>query len=263
MRLKNTITLILILIFQMTHIHANESISIGYTAKYDNFEYFDYVNPYSKKGGHIAISAFGTYDSLNPFLLKSLSPAQINNLMFDTLMTRSLDEPSSSYALVANSYELAKDKLSVIYYIDRDAKFSNSEFITAEDVKYSFELLTSSSAHPQYRIYWADIESIQILDTYTIKFSFKRKNPELHMMIGDLPIFSRKWLSVEEFPKDVKKRPIASGPYLIKDYSIGKYITYIRNKNYWNSSNLSPKASFKATIATSTILSSGLLVVIF
>ena len=106
MRLKNTITLILILIFQMTHIHANESISIGYTAKYDNFEYFDYVNPYSKKGGHIVISAFGTYDSLNPFLLKSLYPAQINNLMFDTLMTRSLDEPSSSYALVANAYEL-------------------------------------------------------------------------------------------------------------------------------------------------------------
>ena len=137
MRLKNTITLISILIFQMTHIHANESISIGYTAKYDNFEYFDYVNPYSKKGGHIAISAFGTYDSLNPFLLKSLPPAQINNLMFDTLMTRSLDEPSSSYALVANSYDLAKDKLSVIYYIDKDAKFSNSEFITAEDVKLS------------------------------------------------------------------------------------------------------------------------------
>jgi microcin C transport system substrate-binding protein len=217
----------------MTHIHANESISIGYTAKYDNFEHFDYVNPYSKKGGHIAISAFGTYDSLNPFLLKSLSPAQINNLMFDTLMTRSLDEPSSSYALVANSYELAKDELSVIYYIDKDAKFSNSEFITAEDVKYSFELLTSSSAHPQYRIYWADIASVQVLDTYTIKFSFKRKNPELHMMIGDLPVFSKEWLSVEEFPKDVKKSPIASGPYLIKDYSIGKYITYARNKNYW------------------------------
>ena len=233
MRLKYTITLILILIFQMTYIHANESISIGYTAKYDNFEHFDYVNPYSKKGGHIAISAFGTYDSLNPFLLKSLSPAQINNLMFDTLMTRSLDEPSSSYALVANSYELAKDELSVIYYIDKDAKFSNSEFITAEDVKYSFELLTSSSAHPQYRIYWADIASVQVLDTYTIKFSFKRKNPELHMMIGDLPVFSKEWLSVEEFPKDVKKSPIASGPYLIKDYSIGKYITYVRNKNYW------------------------------
>ncbi len=233
MRLKNTITLILILIFQMTHTHANESISIGYNAKYNDFEYFDYVNPYSKKGGHIVISAFGTFDSLNPFLLKSLSPAQINNLMFDTLMTRSLDEPSSSYSLIANSYKLAEDELSVTYYIDRNAKFSDSKFITADDVKYSFELLTSSSAHPQYRIYWADIESVEVLNQYSIKFYFKRKNPELHMMIGDLPVFSREWLSLEEFPKAVKKNPVSSGPYIIKDYSIGKYITYIRNKEYW------------------------------
>ena len=233
MRLKNTIALILILIFQMTYTHANESISIGYTAKYKDFEYFDYVNPSSKKGGKITISAFGTFDSLNPFLLKSLSPAQINNLMFDTLMTRSLDEPSSSYSLVAKSYKLSDDKLSVIYYIDKNAKFSNSKNITAEDVKYSFEILTSSSAHPQYRIYWADVASVQVLNNYSIKFSFKRKNPELHMMIGDLPIFSKEWLSIEQFPKNVKKSPVASGPYLIKDYSIGKYITYIRNKNYW------------------------------
>ena len=82
-----------------------------------DFEHFDYVNPYSKKGGNITISAFGTFDSLNPYLLKSLSPAQINNLMFDTLMTRSLDEPSSSYSLIAKSYKLSDDKLSVIFYI--------------------------------------------------------------------------------------------------------------------------------------------------
>ena len=233
MRLKNTITLTLILIFQMTYTYASESISIGYSAKYKDFEYFDYVNPSSKKGGNITISAFGTFDSLNPYLLKSLSPAQISNLMFDTLMTRSLDEPSSSYSLVAKSYKLSDDKLSVIYYIDEDAKFSNSKYITAEDVKYSFEILTSSSAHPQYRIYWADVESVQVLNDYSIKFSFKRKNPELHMMIGDLPIFSKEWLSIEQFPKDVKKSPIASGPYLIEDYSIGKYITYTRNKDYW------------------------------
>jgi microcin C transport system substrate-binding protein len=217
----------------MTYIHASESISIGYSAKYKDFEHFDYVNPYSKKGGNITISAFGTFDSLNPYLLKSLSPAQINNLMFDTLMTRSLDEPSSSYSLIAKSYRLSDDELSVIFYIDEDAKFSNSKYITAHDVKYSFELLTSSAAHPQYQIYWADVESIQVLNNYSIKFSFKRKNPELHMMIGDLPIFSKEWLSVEQFPKDVKKSPIASGPYLIEDYSIGKYITYIRNKDYW------------------------------
>ena len=233
MRLKKVIVLLLILIFHNNYIYANESISIGYSAKYNNFDSFDYVNKKSKKGGSVTISAFGTFDSLNPFLLKSLAPAQINNLMFDTLMTRSLDEPSSSYALVAESYTLADDELSVTFTLDKSARFSNSQPITAFDVKYSFELLTSPSAHPQYRIYWSDIKGARVINEGTIIFFFKRKNPELHMMIGDLPIFSRDWLSIENFPNATKKIPIASGPYDIKDYSIGKYIIYSRNKDYW------------------------------
>ena len=233
MRLKKVIVLLLILIFHNNYIYANESISIGYSEKYNNFDSFDYVNKKSKKGGSITISAFGTFDSLNPFLLKSLAPAQINNLMFDTLMTRSLDEPSSSYALVAESYTLADDELSVTFTLDKSARFSNSQPITAFDVKYSFELLTSASAHPQYRIYWSDIKGAKVINERTIKFFFNRKNPELHMMIGDLPILSRDWLSAENFPNATKKIPIASGPYDIKDYSIGKYIIYSRNKDYW------------------------------
>ncbi len=78
--------------------------------------------------------------------------------MFDTLMTRSLDEPSSSYSLIAKSYRLSDDKLSVEYYIDERAKFSNGDQVTAYDVKQSFDLLVSEAAHPQYRIYWSDVE---------------------------------------------------------------------------------------------------------
>jgi microcin C transport system substrate-binding protein len=244
MRLKKVISLLLILIFHNNCIYANESISIGYSAKYNNFDSFDYVNKKSKKGGNITISAFGTFDSLNPFLLKSLSPAQINNLMFDTLMTRSLDEPSSSYALVAKSYQLSDDKLSVTYILDETATFSNSMPITADDVKYSFDLLTSKAAHPQYRIYWADIKEARVINKKTITFIFKRKNPELHMMVGDLPILSREWVSIDEFPNTIKITPIASGPYTIKTYSIGKNIVYVRNKNYWAINKPSRKYMF-------------------
>jgi microcin C transport system substrate-binding protein len=250
MRLKKVIALLLILIFHNNYVYANESISIGYSAKYNNFDNFDYVNKKSKKGGSITISAFGTFDSLNPFLLKSLSPAQINNLMFDTLMTRSLDEPSSSYALVAESYSLADDELSVTFTLDKAARFSNSQPITAFDVKYSFELLTSASAHPQYRIYWSDIKESKVINERTITFFFKRKNPELHMMIGDLPILSRDWLSSENFQSSTKKIPIASGPYDIKDYSIGKYIIYSRNKDYWAISKPSRKHMYNFDLIT-------------
>ncbi len=241
MRLKIVIVLISILITQTSYIYANQSISIGYEAKYKNFDNFDYVNTKAKKGGNIVISAFGTFDSLNPFLLKSLSPAQINNLMFDTLMTRSLDEPSSSYALIAESYQLATDKLSVKYFIDPKARFINGDKVTAHDVKSSFDLLISNAAHPQYRIYWSDVKSAEVINDSTIRFAFKRINPELHMIIGDLPIFSRNWLSEKEFPKNVKKIPITSGPYTISDYSIGKYIIYERNKDYWAKNKQSRK----------------------
>ncbi|MEK9906749.1 MAG: ABC transporter substrate-binding protein, partial [Gammaproteobacteria bacterium] len=208
MILKKVITLIFTFLVLLNFTEANTSISIGYQAKYQNFNHFDYVNPAAKKGGKIILSAFGTFDSLNPFLLKSLSPAQINNLMFDTLMTRSLDEPSSSYPLVAKSYQLSKDKLSVKYFINENAKFSNGNEVTAHDVKHSYDLLVSKDAHPQYRIYWNDIKSVEIIDKNTIKFIFKRINPELHMIIGDLPIFSRDWLHKDNFSKEVKKIPI-------------------------------------------------------
>ena len=148
-------------------------------------------------------------------------------------MTRSLDEPSSSYSLIAKSYRLSDDRLSVEYYIDEKAKFSNGDQVTAYDVKQSFDLLVSEAAHPQYRIYWSDVDTAMVVDNLTIQFTFKRTNPELHMIIGDLPVFSKKWLSAVEFPNNVKKIPITSGPYTISDFSIGKNITYLRNKNYW------------------------------
>ena len=235
MRLKTAISLILILILQSQYLYAQQSMSIGYEPKYQDFRHFDYVNTNAQKGGNIVISAFGTFDSLNPFLLKSLPPAQINNLLFDTLMHRSLDEPSSSYGLIAESYILANDRLSVIFNIDKSARFSNGDKITAFDVKQSYELLISDSAHPQYRIYWSDIDTANVIDESTIQFTFKRRNPELHMIIGDLPVFSKSWLNDTNFSTTTKKLPITSGPYKIKSYDTGKFIIYERDKTYWAS----------------------------
>ena len=228
------ITIFIIFIVFALPINAEYSIGIGYQPKYtDNFSHFSYVNPNAKKTGSIKLSAFGTFESLNPFLLKSLAPTGINDLLFETLMERSLDEPSSSYGHIAENYILADDKLSVTYIINKKAKFSNGDAITASDVKFSFETLISKDAHPQYRIYWADIKSTEIINNRIIKFYFNRVNPELHMIIGDIPIFSPKWFADKDFSNTILTKPIASGPYIIKDYEFGRFITYERNPNYW------------------------------
>ena len=117
--LLNLLVMCIFLLLLSEEAHSAEySISQGYTAKYpDNFKHFDYVDPNAKQGGTIRLSAFGTYESLNPFLLKSLAPAGINSLIFETLMVRSLDEPSSSYGHIASGFDLADDGLSVTYFI--------------------------------------------------------------------------------------------------------------------------------------------------
>ena len=232
--LNKFLIMLTILLVNSSILYANSSIAIGYTPKYsNNFKNFEYVNPDIAKGGLIKLSAFGSFESLNPFLLKSLSAAGLNDLVFETLMERSLDEPSSSYAHIASSYEIADDKLSVIYYIDDKAKFSNGESIRAVDVKFSFDTLMSNDAHPQYRLYWADVNSAEVLNEYSVRFVFKKTNPELHMMLGDLPIFSAKWFNKKQFNSVVLDDPIASGPYIVSDYEIGRFIEYKRNPKYW------------------------------
>jgi microcin C transport system substrate-binding protein len=232
--LNKFLIMLTILLVNSSILYANSSIAIGYTPKYsNNFKNFEYVNPDIVKGGLIKLSAFGSFESLNPFLLKSLSAAGLNDLVFETLMERSLDEPSSSYAHIASSYEIADDKLSVIYYIDDKAKFSNGERIKAADVKFSFDTLMSNDAHPQYRLYWADVNSAEVLNEYSVRFVFKKTNPELHMMLGDLPIFSAEWFNKKQFNSVVLDDPIASGPYIVSDYEIGRFIEYKRNPKYW------------------------------
>lgn len=232
--LNKFLIILTILLVNSSILYANSSIAIGYTPKYsNNFKNFEYVNPDIAKGGSIKLSAFGSFESLNPFLLKSLSAAGLNDLVFETLMERSLDEPSSSYAHIASSYEIADDKLSVIYYIDDKAKFSNGERIKAVDVKFSFDTLMSNDAHPQYRLYWADVNSAEVLNDYSVRFVFKKSNPELHMMLGDLPIFSSEWFNKKQFNSVILEDPIASGPYVVSDYEIGRFIEYKRNPKYW------------------------------
>ena len=209
-------------------------MAMGYTPKYQkNFKKFDYVNIQAKKGGQLSLSSFGTFDSFNPFVLKGIAAGAVNLLMFESLTEKSLDEPFSVYGLLADDIKLAKDKLSVTYHINKKARFSDGEPVTANDVKYSVDLILSDKAHPQYRFYYTDIKQVKVLDKYRIRFSFKKINPELHLIIGDLPVFSKKWVSNTSFDKLTEVIPVTTGPYLVESYDLGKTVVYKRNPNYW------------------------------
>ena len=213
---------------------ASPSQAMGYEAKYKKeFKHFDYVNPEAPKRGELNLSSVGNFDSLNPFVLKGISAEGLSTLMFETLMTPSMDEPFSQYGLLANDSELAKDRLSVTFQLNPEAKFYDGSPVTTDDVKFSFDTLKSDKAHPQYRYYWSDITQVVIIDEQKVRFEFAKVNSELHLIAGQIPIFSRNWVKNASFDKHSQVKPLTSGPYIIDSYDLGKQITFIRNPDYW------------------------------
>ncbi len=223
----------LLLLLGAAEAGAATSQAMGYTPKYpDGFSHFDYVNADAPRGGSLDLPAFGSFDSFNPYALKGQSANGLGQLMFETLMASSLDEPFSQYGLLADDVQLAKDKLSVTYHINPAARFNDGSPVTAKDVVFSYETLRDKG-HPQYRFYWSDIKGAKALDRLSVRFNFKRANPELHLIVGQIPIFSPHWLGDKAFDKLALEQPISSGPYTIEKYELGKYVTYRRNPDYW------------------------------
>lgn len=227
-------------------IDAAPSAALGYTPRYPaGFHHFDYVNPSAPKGGDLALAARGSFDSLNPYVLKGNAAAGLGQMVFETLMEQSLDEPYSVYAHLAEDIELAPDRLSVTFRLDPRARFTNDKPVTPEDVKFSFDTLKSKAAHPQFRIYWTDIKRAVVTGARTIRFEFANVNPELHLVIAtQLPVFSRDWVAGRAFDKLSTVPPIGSGPYIIDSYDLGKRIRYVRNARYWATNHNTRRGMF-------------------
>ena len=235
-RLVNIPLKIVFLIFCYLPLSANAvpAMGMGYQPKYsEDYTHFDYANPKAPKQGKLIMMGLGTFDSLNPYVLKGISAGGLSLLVFESLLEKSLDEPFSEYGLIADDFYLADDGLSVTFHINPQARFSNGDEIIASDIKYSFDTLMSKAAHPQFRVYYADVKLATVIDRLTVRFDFKKKNRELHMIVGEIPIFSKKWIGDLSFDKVSDERPIASGPYIVKKVDRGKNIQYVKNPDYW------------------------------
>ena len=230
--IKGLVTLVLYAISMQ--LMAAPSIGYGYKEKYQpGFSHFDYVNPDAPKAGKIILAGFGNFDSFNPFILKGVPADGLSTLVFETLMVQSEDEPYSLYGHLAEDIQLANDKLSVTFRLNQKARFSDGTPVLAEDVKYSFDTLRSDKAHPRYRFYWADLKQATVIDKYTVRFDFVRKNPELHLIAAQIPVFARHWVGDTPFDKLNRKLPVGSGPYTVESYELAKGVVYKRNPKYW------------------------------
>ena len=236
------------LLFLPLSLHAAHGLSIDGVLKYPkDFTRFDYSSTKAKPGGHLNLHDLGSFDKMNPFTLKGVPPSGLNSYVFESLAVPSLDEPFAEYGLIAEDMELAEDKKSVTFTLNKLATFSDGSPITVQDVEFSLNTLKSDQAHPFYQIYFRDIERAEILDEHRIRFHFTRPNRELHMIAGQLPVLSKTFYTAHPFDASGAASmvaPVGSGPYIISQVVPGKLISYKKNPAYWAKEHPTRKGMF-------------------
>ncbi len=205
----------------------------GDPANPPDFVSLPFVNADAPKGGRIVQGEVGTFDSLNPFILKGTVPWQLQFLAFESLMTRSYDEPFTLYGLLAESVETDPDREWVEFTLNPKARFSDGTPVTIQDVMWSYETL-GTQGHPRYRGTWDKVARMEQTGERSIRFTFNVADRELALIMGMRPILKKaQWEGRDFTASGIDFVPIGTAPYVIDAFDPGRFVSLKRDPDYW------------------------------
>jgi peptide/nickel transport system substrate-binding protein len=206
--------------------HGNPALPRGFT-------HLPHVNPDAPKGGQLRLAAPGTFDNLNPFIIRGNTPQGLREYVFESLMARAADEPFTLYGLIASGIETPADRSSVTFHLRPEARFSDGRPITAEDVVFSHRVL-SEKGWPYHRSHYKKVTKVEVLSPHRIRFDFGGAlDRELPLILGLMPVLPRHRFDFDTFERTTLEPLVGSGPFVIAKVDPGRSITYRRNPQYW------------------------------
>ncbi len=198
-----------------------------------NFTSMRYVDPAAPKGGRLVNGVIGTFDSLNPFIVKGLAPPNIRSYVVESLLARGYDEPFTLYGLLARTVDTDAGRTYVTFALNPTAKFSDGKPVTAADVIFSWQLLRDKG-RPNFRTYYAKVTKAEALDERTVRFDLSAANDrELPLILGLMPVLAKHAIDPDKFEETTFQPIVGSGPYTIADVNPGRSVTLKRDPNYW------------------------------
>ena len=205
----------------------------GEPALADGFKAFDYVDPKAPVGGRLVQGVLGTFDSLNPLIVKGLAVQSIRGYVVEGLMTRGYDEPFTLYGLIARTVETDAARSYVTFGLDPRAKFSDGKPVTPEDVIFSWQLLRDHG-RPNHRTYYSKVTKAEIVGARGVRFDLAGSNDrELPLILGLMPVLAKHAIDPATFEDTSFAKPVGSGPYVVDAIDPGKSVTFKRDPNYW------------------------------
>ncbi len=205
----------------------------GAPALPSNFTHMPYANPDAPKGGRLVWGILGTFDSLNPLIVRGLAVQQMRGFVVESLMARGNDEAFTLYGLLAKSVETDDARSYVTFHLDPKARFADGKPVTADDVLFSWELLRDKG-RPNHRQYYSKVAKAAAPDPLTVRFDFDAANDrELPLILGLMPVLPRHAVDPATFEETTMTGPVGSGPYRVTAVKPGASVTLTRNPDYW------------------------------
>ncbi|RMI25399.1 ABC transporter substrate-binding protein [Pseudoroseomonas wenyumeiae] len=197
-----------------------------------DFPHWPWVNPNAPKGGEMVLAAIGSFDSLNPFILRGTAAGAVVRI-YDTLLAPSMDEASTEYAHLAASIEVPADRRGVTFVLHDKARWHDGKPVTADDVVWTFNALREKG-RPFYRAYWGDVAEVVADGPKRAVFRFSTdQNRELGLILGQMPVLPKHFWEGKDFAQPGLEVPLGSGPYKVERFEAGRSIVLKRVPDYW------------------------------
>ena len=198
-----------------------------------NFSHPTYANPLAPKGGQLVQGVLGTFDCLNPFIVKGISAANMRGYVIESLLARGYDEPFTLYGLLAESVVTDAARSFVTFGLNPAAKFSDGKPVTPEDIIFSWELLRDRG-RPNFRTYYIKATKAEQTGDRTVRFDLTGADDrELPLIIGLMPVLAKHAVNPATFEDTSFEPLLGSGPYSVTAVKPGDTVTFKRNNNYW------------------------------
>jgi peptide/nickel transport system substrate-binding protein len=205
----------------------------GAPALPEGFTRLPHANPDAPKGGRLVQGVLGTFDSLNPFIVKGIAPPSIRGYVVESLMARGYDEPFTLYGLIARRVETDAQRSYVTFHLDPAAKFSDGKPVTAEDVIFSWQLLRDKG-RPNHRTYYAKVAKAEAVGEQAVRFDLSGSDDrELALILGLMPVLAKHAIKPDTFEETSFQAPLGTGPYVVGEVDPGKSLVLKRNPDYW------------------------------
>src|SRR2546422_7208325 len=186
----------------------------------------------AKPGGKIVFAARQDIDTLDPHITNRAATRKILIQFMDTLTVINPKDGKVGRGL-AESWDVARDGKSYTFRLRRNVKFHDGTPFDAAAVKFTLDRIQEPLGAPGVaRAFLGPYDGADVIDAHTVRVRFKQPYAPFLRMAGLSPLAPISPAAVQKMGQDFSRRPVGTGPFMVKEWVSKSHVTLVRNPDY-------------------------------